>query len=134
MREVKLESGATLKIYPSTFGDARKLFKVMVAEAQKLEVLSLTPEQMLESLWKNTLASDAVEQAVQACLVSCVYFRPGQKELKVDEDTFRDQATWSDFLPVCYEVVKENVLPFMKGLSVGFGKMLAEAPKSDTPK
>ncbi len=129
MREFKCHSGAILKINAAPFKDARALYKAVLKEAKGVDVSSKTE---IPSLYKElfcvAFSSDEVEKALWACLNRCTYDN-GNGDLKIDDSTFEPVAARDDYLQVCMEVAKENVLPFGKSLYAEYLAMLAMSEK-----
>lgn len=98
----------------ASFREANALQKAIAKETKKLEVkgdLDLNYE-FMKNLLCSALASDEIEAALKPCLKRCLY-----GDFKIDENTFEDVEARQDYFTVCFEVIKENLLPFVKGLS-----------------
>lgn len=121
-----LESGAKLDLGMAPFATGMKLFKT-VANELKLVNFELGLEDMnLRRLadkdintFKNAIlqlaGSDALEAALFACMERCLY-----NGVKIDRKTFEPEDARADYLPVAWEVMKYNLAPFFKNLSLSF--------------
>ena len=114
MIEKILPSGSKLEITIASFTEANALQKVV---AKELSRLKLDPNLELNfNFFKDliciALASDEFEKALKPCLKRCLY-----RELRITDQTFEEQDARQDYNMLCYEVAKENLLPFVKGLS-----------------
>lgn len=116
MREVKLPSGAVLKIAPSPFVISRALYQALLKE---LKDVSITTKTEMASLWKDLFcigfSSPAIETCLWKCFERCTY-DSGAGHMKIDDQTFEPVIRRDDYMKVCVEVTKENVLPFAKSL------------------
>lgn len=116
VKEIKLPSGAVLKINPAPFAKARALYQAVLQEVKLVEVQSKTE---MAALYKDIacicFSSPLIEQRLWACFEHCQY-NGGAGDLKIDEDTFEPLAARNDYLVVCMEVAKENIGPFVKSL------------------
>ena len=130
MREVQLPSGAVLKVNPAPFGEAKALMQALFAEARGVEIIQGAEiPNMMKDLLFSGLSSVAIDKALKPCLARCIY-SSGKGELKVDEDTFEPAEAREDYMDVVFEVVKENVGPFGKGLYAKFGLLMSMIEKS----
>lgn len=129
MKEVKLPSGAVLKITPSPFAVAKALYQAILTEARGLEVGTNTE---LTTLYKELFcigfSSPEIEARLWECFKRCTY-NNGKGDFKIDNDTFEPIAARDDYMTVCMEVAKENVLPFAKSLYAEFQRALAMTEK-----
>ena len=64
-----------------------------------------------KDLFCTFLASKKIEAALAECMKRVTY-----NGLKITEDTFEPVEARDDYLTVCVEVTRENVVPFMKSL------------------
>jgi hypothetical protein len=112
VREVKLPSGAVLKVNSAPFGVSKELYKSILSESKQIEFSSTTDfAQVFKDLFCSGFSSDRVEAAMWKCMERCLY-----NDLKIVPDTFEPVEAREDFVPVCMEVGKENLFPFMKNL------------------
>lgn len=116
MKEVKLPSGAILKMGVNPFEVSRTLYQAVLDEMKSLPFHS---QEEIGNLYKNMLcagfASKKIEAALWECFKKCQYC-DGRGELKIDKDTFEPLEARFDYIDVCMEVAKENIGPFGKGL------------------
>ena len=115
-REVKLPSGALIRIQPAPFKASKALYQSLLVE---LKAVSLDLKSELASLYKDLLctafSSPVVEAALWDCMKCCTYDSAGAK-IKVTESTFEPVEARGDYLIACVEVAKDNIAPFMKSL------------------
>lgn len=124
LRDVQLPSGATLRIQPARFSDARALLTAITAEFRRFEFSSDTDvAAVFKELACIAFSSPAVTQALWKCMEGCFYVAAGTDvPVKIAESVFEAVERREDFVKVCTEVAKENVGPFMKSLSAWFSK------------
>lgn len=121
LREVKLPSGATLKISVAPFEDAKNLYQAMLEE---LKALKLDPNADVDvNLYKDLLCAGLSSKKIEACLKKCLE-RVTIDDLKIDSQTFEPVEKRDDYLTVCFEVAQDNVQPFMKSLYAQYGRIL----------
>ncbi len=129
MKEVKLPSGAILKITPSPFAEAKALYQSILREARVVEFTAATD---MASVYKNLFcvgfSSPEIEKCLWACFKRCIY-NSGKGDLKIDENTFEPIEARDDYMLVCVEVAKENILPFAKSLYAEYQRLLAMLEK-----
>lgn len=123
---INLPSGAKLEITLAPFGVAHALHKAVLRE---LKALKVSDNDVIDvNLWKDLLctllSSDKVEECMWECLKRVLY--DGQK---VTRDTFESEQARGDFLTVCFEVGKANLLPFVKSLYAEYGHLLSKPKK-----
>lgn len=125
MREVKLPSGAVLKVAPAPFADSKSLYQAILREAKGL-VISTKME--VSSIYKDLFcmgfSSEEIEQRLWVCMKRCTY-NSGKGDFKIDDQTFEPVASRDDYMTVCMEVAKENCLPFVKSLYAEYQRLLA---------
>lgn len=124
MREVQLPSGATLKVSPAPFVDAKNLYQALLRE---LRDLPLTNMENTEDLYKNLFcigfSSPHIEAYLSKCLARCTYNDGrGSGDRKIDGDTFEPVDCRQDYMKVCVEVAQDNVAPFMSSLLPEFSR------------
>lgn len=116
LREIKLPSGATLKVQPSPFAISKALYQALLKEAKEVP---FDTKMEMATLWKNlfciAFSSPTIEACLQECFKRCT-FNGGAGDIKIDENTFEPVERRDDYMKVCVEVAKENVLPFVKSL------------------
>lgn len=125
MKEIKLPSGAVLKISPSPFATAKALYQSFLREVRGLKINSkMEMSEIYKDLFCIGFSSPEVEKALWECMARCTY-NGGRGDLKIDADTFEPIAAREDYLQVCTEVAKENLMPFTKDLYAEFRRLLA---------
>jgi hypothetical protein len=128
MKEITLPSGAILKITLAPFSDAKALYQAFLEEMKTIEVSSTHD---FTNLFKNLVcigfSSKKIESCLEVCLKRCTY-NYGKGDLKIDKDSFEPAENRGDYMSVCTEVAKENILPFMKSLYVQYQQLLAILP------
>lgn len=121
MKEVKLPSGATLKINLGRFEDSKALYQAILEEAKGIVIGSKTE---MASVYKDLVCVGFSSKKIEACLWECFkkcQYNSGAGDLKIDKDTFEPAAARDDYLTACMEVAKENINPFVKSLYVEYG-------------
>lgn len=125
MKEVTLPSGAVLKITPSPFKDSRALYQAILKEAREVKINSkMEIVEVYKDLFCLGFSSPEVEKCLWKCFERCTY-DSGKGDFKIDENTFEPVEARNDYMQVCVEVAKENVMPFMKSLYVEYQRILA---------
>ena len=119
-REVKMPSGALLRIQPAPFKASKALYQAILVE---LKGITLDLKSELASLYKDLLctafSSPAVEAAIWECMKSCILEKAGIKS-KVAEASFESIDARGDYLIACMEVAKDNIAPFMRSLYAAY--------------
>lgn len=119
-KEVKLPSGAVLKITPSPFSVSRALFQALLEE---LKALKLDPDAEVDvNLFKDIFCVGVSSKKIEACLAVCMR-KVTYNDLKIDDMTFEPVEAREDYLAVCFEVTKENIQPFTKSLYAQFSQV-----------
>lgn len=125
MREVKLPSGAVLKITPSPFGVAKALYQAILKEVKGVKMNSkMEMVELYKELFCLGFSSPEVEERLLKCFERCTY-NSGNGDLKIDDQTFEPLKARDDYMQTCMEVAKENVLPFVKSLYAEYQRALA---------
>lgn len=121
-KEIVLDSGSKLKITIAEFEIGRNLYQAVLEEARQIQVKPSDDLDLntLKELFCIGLASKRIESALWACMPRVTY-----NGVKVTKDTFEPVEARGDYVQVCYEVAKENVLPFGKSLFAKFSVALA---------
>lgn len=128
VREVKLPSGATLKVRVAPFKEAKNLYQVLLRE---LRAIKIEPGMEMAALYKDLFcigfSSPAIEHALLECFSVCTY-DAGNGELRLrmldgSVTYFEPVERRDDYMVVCAEVAKENIVPFGKSLYAEFLKM-----------
>lgn len=122
MKEIKLPSGALLKINQAPFTDAKALLQALLEEIKAIKIETKTE---MASLYKDIfcagISSPKIEAALWKCLKRCTYNSKGA-DLKIEENTFEPIEAREDYLAVCMGVAKENIDPFTKSLSAEYAQ------------
>lgn len=117
--KVSLPSGAELEMTLAPFMEGERLFAA-TAECLKgvkvdgnSDVNDLTSNlNSLKDAFLSCLTSQAMKDAILACLKRCTY----NKQRITSWDIFDDIKAREDYLAVCWEVVRFNLSPFTKSL------------------
>ncbi len=93
----------------------------VVAEAKNLKIDSQDEmnANFLKDIFCTALSSERIEEKLWACMA-----RVTIDGVKVTPDLFESADHRADYFDVCFEVAKENVLPFTKSLSAKFRPLL----------
>lgn len=129
MKEIKLPSGAILKITLSPFSESKALYQAILEELKQLELTKDSVENFLKNFACVAFSSKKIEQCLEVCFKRCTY-DCGKGELKIDKDTFEPLENRGDYIDVCVAVVEENVAVFMKSLYAKLEPFLPKAPSS----
>lgn len=125
MKEIKLPSGAVLKITPSPFQTAKALYQAVLKEGRSVEITAKTDMAALyKDLFCTGFSSPEIEKWIWECFKRCTY-NSGNGDLKIDADTFEPIKARDDYMSVCMEVAKENVGPFMKSLYAEYQRFMS---------
>ncbi len=120
MREIKLNSGAILKLKPAAFAVSKALYQALLKE---MKAISISTQTEMATLYKDLFCVGFSSPEIEACLWECMKrctYNSGTGDLKIDAETFEPVARRDDYVKVCIEVSKENVLPFFKSLYAEF--------------
>lgn len=125
MKEVKLPSGAILKITPSPFKEAKALYQALLKEARGVAFSTKTDMAALyKELFCAGFSSPEIEKCLWECFKRCTY-DSGKGDLRINDETFEPVEARDDYMVVCMEVAKVNVLPFVKSLYAEFQRALS---------
>jgi hypothetical protein len=131
MREVNLPSGAVLKLAPAPFAQAKDLFQAITKELRDIPIeIKGEASELFKNLFTSGFSSKEIERCFWKCAERCLYCTEAG-EVKVNPDTFEPNESRPDFIPVCIEVAKENIGPFVKPLLSEFNRLL-EGQEGDT--
>lgn len=127
---IKLPSGAELKITLAPFADAKSLYQAVLEEMKCLKIDAATEidVNLFKDLFCYGFSSKKVETALEQCMKRCLI-----NGIKIDKDTFEAEDLRQDYLIVCIEVVKANILPFLKPLFAQYNQLtqvIQGVPKS----
>lgn len=128
MDDIKLPSGALLKVNLAPFGEARALHKAFLDASKTIQVV--TGAQVV-NVYKDVdclmFSNEKIDGAAWKCMSRCLY-----DGLKIDETTFESEKARDDFTTVYREVTRANLRPLMRNLSAGcllFLTALENAPE-----
>ena len=128
--KVSLPSGAELEMTLAPFLEGRKLSKSVAKCLKNVNIDSNTELEAnintLKDVFTECLTSQEVEDSILLCLKRCTYNR----QRITSWDIFEDANARQDYIPVCWEVVKYNLTPFMKSL---FAKLSTYIGPKETP-
>lgn len=122
LKEVKLPSGAVLKVVPADFEVSRNLYQAVLEEVRPLHVTATTD---VASLYKDLFCLGFSSKKIESCLWDCFkkcQYCDKRGDLKIDKDTFEPIEARDDYMTVCMEVAKENIGPFVKSLYAQYGQ------------
>lgn len=131
MKEVQLPSGAILKITVAPFKDSKALYQAVVEELKAIKIdatVEMNPAiniTFYRDLLCTLLPSKKIEAALWECMKRSLY-----NDNRMSEATFEPVETRDDYLYACFEVAKENILPFMKSLYAEYAPLLGKAASS----
>lgn len=127
MDTTTLKTGRELQLGLAPFAVGSKLFKTVLGELRTINIeatkLDLNMEldlrkidprliNTMKDLFCEIASSDAVESAFFECAGRCLL--DGKK---ITRETFESPDMREDYLPVAWEVIKYNLLPFFRGLA-----------------
>lgn len=130
---ITLASGASLELGMADFKVGLRLFQVICRELKLVDIdIDFSNLKQLAgkdiNTFKNAIlqlaGSESVEKAVFDCMAKSLY--NGQR---IEPKTFEPEDARGDFLPVAWEVIKYNLVPFFKNL----GLSLPESPTTPAP-
>lgn len=120
MSKTTLPSGAILDITLLPFEEAWGVSQSITKEIERIDfdIKSIDWQEFKMSNVVNLknpicaiLSSQVVIEAAKVCFKRCTY-----NGLKIDSQTFEKREHRSDFLPVVFHVLKENISPFFENL------------------
>ncbi|MBO7735900.1 MAG: hypothetical protein J6S67_25245 [Methanobrevibacter sp.] len=131
--KVSLPSGAELEITLAPFSEGERLFSA-TAECLKgvkvdgnADIQDITSNlNGIKDMFLSCLTSQAMKDAILACLKRCTY----NKQRITSWDVFDDVKAREDYLAVCWEVVKFNLTPFTRSLFSKFSGLIKETQTS----
>lgn len=112
-KEHTLKSGRMLEIGLANFRDSKKLFDAVLTEikASKVDVSTEIDANFIKDCLLSVVSSENVEKALWPCLTKSLY-----QKVRITPETFEGREEREDYLEICYEVGKENIIPFGKNL------------------
>ena len=133
LNKVSLPSGAELEMTLAPFLEGERLFTAVAECLKSVKVDGKTDVQDLTSninslkdAFLSCLTSQAVKEAIMACLKRCTY----NKQRITTWDVFDSLEARQDYLAVCWEVCKFNLAPFTKGLFSKLSGLIGEVTTS----
>lgn len=120
MIEIKLPSGAILKVTVAPFADAKALYQAVLEELKSMKLNSdddIGP-MLYKDLFCTGFSSRKIESALDKCMTRATY-----NGLKIDGNTFEPIEARDDYFKVCYEVGKANISPFVKSLCAEYSHL-----------
>jgi hypothetical protein len=120
MSKTTLPSGAVLDITLLPFEEAWGVSQSITKEIERIDfdIKSINWQEFKMSNVVNLknpicaiLSSQIVIEAAKVCFKRCTY-----NGLKIDSQTFEKREHRSDFLPVVFHVLKENISPFFENI------------------
>lgn len=125
LKEINLPSGAKLKITLSSFAVSKALYQAILEE---MKAIRIAGQDDVAQAIKDIFCTSFSSKKVEACLLECMK-KVTYNDLKVDDSTFEPEEARQDYMTVCMEVAKENVLPFTKNLFAEYSRALAMMPR-----
>lgn len=126
-KEIVLPSGAKLAITLSPFAISKALLQAMLEEGKELKIDPKTEIDV--NLFKDLFCTAFCSKKIEACVLECMK-RVTYNGLKIDVNTtFEPEEARDDYMTVCYEVAKENVMPFTKTLTQQYSQILESLKK-----
>lgn len=118
---MKLPSGAELLITLAPYEDAINLQDAILAEVRGV---AFDPKAEVDVNFRKDMfcvlmSSKKIRDALKPCMARATY-----NGMKIDQDTFEPKHTRQDYITVCMEVAKENVLPFLASLFAEFSPIV----------
>lgn len=124
MKEVTLKSGRKLRLQAADFRKSKDLFDAISKEIKgnEFDPKAEFDINFIKNILLGMVSSPQVEATLWPCFTGCLY----KGDTKVTPDLFEDMSAREDFLEICFEVAKINVLPFTKNLSSKFEPILKD--------
>lgn len=125
IKEVKLPSGATLKIGLPPFEVSLALKEAVLEEGRTIAITSKTEmAEVYKDLFCIGFSSKKIKACLWECFKYCQYNNGQSGDLKIDKDTFEPLPAREDYMTVCMEVAKANIHPFVKSLYAEYGQFV----------
>ncbi len=120
-KEIKLPSGAVLYVHPAPFANSRDLYQAMLKEVKGMK---LDPKEEVDvNFFKDLFCVGFSSKEIEACLWKC-FERCLINKTRISEDYFEPVEKRDDYFMVCFEIAKENILPFTKSLYAKYDHIL----------
>ncbi len=128
MDPIKLPSGAELQITLSPFEVSNDLFKAFLEE---MKLLKIDPQADIDiNLFKDLFCYGFSSKKIETCLYKC-FEKSLYNKFKITKETFEPEDVRQDYLSVCIEVAKANIMPFTKSLSAEYSVIFEMLMKKD---
>lgn len=129
--DVKCPSGAILKITAAPFAVAKALYQALLKELKDVRFDFTDQIELYKQLFCVGFSSPEIERCLWECFKRCTY-DSGRGDFKIDLDTFEPESAREDYMTVCTEVAKVNIVPFAKNLFAEYarfsGMLKTESP------
>lgn len=130
MKEIKLPSGATLKISHVDFEDAWDLYQAICEEMKSTQFSSeVEMSTLVKDIVLTSFSSQKICGKVIKCFKRCTYDN-GKGDLKIDNQTFESEEARQDYVMVLVEVCEYAIVPFIKHLYAVYSRTLLAITKS----
>lgn len=120
-RSVVLPSGAKLEITVSDFETSKALYQALLEEMKSVPINMDSAEDTLKNILCSGLSSKKIERCMTECMGRATY-----NGLKISSETWEPIEARSDYILVCVEVSRDNVLPFTKSLFAQYADLFAK--------
>ena len=115
MKEITLPSGVLLRISLAPFDEAERLRETAFEE---MKTIDLNPDKEMDAnFYKNlfctAFSSNKFKEALKPCMARALY---GDNKCHLSS-TWESPEAREDYMAVLSEVAKENLTPFLKGLT-----------------
>lgn len=112
MKEIKLPSGADLKMNLAPFEDSKNLYQALLEEAKGVN-FSASSDMIgvCRDIFCIAFSSKKIEKMVLKCAERCLY-----NDLPIKADVFESNEARQDYFDMMFEIAMENVMPFTKSL------------------
>jgi len=129
LKTIKLPSGVEIQVQPAPFAKAKALYQAVLEEMKGMKITASDEldTNFVKDLFCGFLSSKKIEDCVWECMASALY-----KGVRIDKNTFEPVQAREDYIHACYEVAKENILPFGKSLYAEYGHLLGAITKDLT--
>lgn len=121
-KEIDLPSGAKLQITLCDFETSKNLYEQFLIEIKDIKWDSNAEMDVnfFKDIFCASMSSKRIQSALKVCMEKALY-----NKKKIEPETFEPVEAREDYYPVCYEVAKENILPFTKSLYAKYAQVLA---------
>jgi len=134
---VTLKSGHVLTLQMASFDEANALKQTVASELMLVDVklpessdmakLMASDASGLKNIFLMLIASKKIEAAIMGCAKRCLL-----DGVKVEKGLFEEPHMRGDYMPMMWEVMKFNLLPFFAGFD--FKSLMPPAPAASSPK